>query len=173
MTDLIWSGCLLFIGFLIQLVVWRFRTPERQGRAILVIFFLVLILGLISDFNIDYRAEDAVGSERWISLNPINWVTLYILCVFAYLISFTALEAESPSIEIIRRLSVVGSKGISATDLEKQIATDALIVPRIHDLVRDRMIRGNDSRYSLTTKGWILNQLFLFQRSAFRLGPGG
>lgn len=173
MRDLFWGIGLLQIAFLVHVLIWRIRVPNRQGRAILVVFTCVLVLGLMAKTGLAPSwtfSLEAMIEELWLSA---TWIPLYISFVLAYLISFTALEAESPSIEIIRQLRIAGDEGILAEELAKRITKDQLVGPRISDLVRDKMISEHECRYSLTKKGALLDKLFTYQRSVLRLGLGG
>jgi hypothetical protein len=47
------------------------------------------------------------------------------------------------------------------------------VVPRISDLVRDKMVINKHDHLLLASKGKLLSQLFKYQRRLFRMGPGG
>ena len=106
-------------------------------------------------------------------MKSVNWITLYIICTLAYLISFTAIEADSPSLVMVEMIREAGERGIAPETLRNSIAKDNLVVPRISDLVRDKMVINKHDHLLLASKGKLLSQLFKYQRRLFRMGPGG
>ena len=173
MAGLIYGIGLLFFAFMLHVIVWRLRVPKRQGRGILTIFAVVLFVGMVFAVSAGYTEGDLWGRAVGQLLSSINWIILYITCTLAYLISFTAIEADSPSLVMVKKILESGDKGLPLGVLRESVANDDLVVPRISDLVRDKMIVKEEGRLLLAPKGRILSQLFIYQRRLFRLGPGG
>jgi len=173
MMGLIYGIGLLFLAFSLHVIVWRLRVPKRQGRGILIIFIVTLFVGMVFTVSAGYTEvslwDHAIG-QLWSS---INWVIFYITCTLAYLISFTAIEADSPSLVMVKKILESGDKGLPSATLRESVANDDLVVPRISDLVRDKMIVEEEGYLFITKKGSILSQLFMYQRRLFRLGSGG
>jgi len=173
MVGLIYGVGLLFFAFVTHVIVWRLRVPKRQGRGILWIFVLTLFVGLMFFIATGNSEVDPQHPAAGHLFRSMNWIIFYITCTLAYLISFTAIEADSPSLVMVKMILESGDKGLSPEVLRESVANDDLVVPRISDLVRDKMIVEERGRLLLTPKGHFLSQLFIYQRSLFRLGPGG
>jgi hypothetical protein len=164
---------LLFLAFVLHVLIWRLRIPNRQGRAILIVFAATLVVGIIAIAGLSVSEGDWWGRLMGQLMKSVNWITLYIICTLAYLISFTAIEADSPSLVMVEMIREAGERGIAPETLRNSIAKDNLVVPRISDLVRDKMVINKHDHLLLASKGKLLSQLFKYQRRLFRMGPGG
>jgi len=173
MTGLIYGGGLLLLAFVLHVIVWRLRVPKRQGRGIVCVFLLTLIAGLALGVTTEYAKGNFWDHAFDQMISSSNWILLYISYTLAYLISFTAIEADSPSLVMVKQIMESGEKGLIPETLEKRIVNDDLVMPRIGDLLRDKMIIKERGHLVLTAKGRFLSQLFMYQRTLFRLGPGG
>lgn len=164
---------LLFLAFVLHVFIWRLRIPDRQGKAILIVFAATLVAAILAVVWLSPSEGDWWGRLMGQFMKSVNWITLYIICTLAYLISFTAIEADSPSLVMVEMIREAGERGIAPETLRNSIAKDNLVVPRISDLVRDKMVVNEHDRLFLTPKGKLLSQLFKHQRRLFRMGPGG
>ncbi len=173
MAGLIYGIGLLFLAFVLHVIVWRLRVPKRQGRGILTIFAVTLSVGLVFAVSAGYTEGNFWERACDQLLRSSNWILLYISCTLAYLISFTAIEADSPSLVMVKHILETGDEGLVPGTLRDRIANDELVVPRISDLVRDKMVVQEQGCLLLTPKGRFLSRLFSFQRRLFRLGAGG
>ena len=52
MKVLLWGIILFVLAFLLHLIIWKIRLPKRQIRMLLLIFFGVLILGIVNLWSI-------------------------------------------------------------------------------------------------------------------------
>ena len=91
----------------------------------------------------------------------------------AYLITYSAIEADSPSLLIVRKILEAGSFGLSKKSLEDELDNSVLIEPRINDLLRDKMAELHEGKYRLKMKGLLLARLFTFYRNMLKVGKGG
>jgi len=139
----------------------------------LIVFTATLVAAIIAIAGLSVSEGDWWGRLMGQLFGSVNWITLYVICTLAYLISFTAIEADSPSLLMVEMIREAGDRGVASEDLRNSIATDNLVVPRISDLVRDKMVINEHGRLLLASKGKLLSQLFKYQRRLFRMGPGG
>ncbi len=166
-------GILLFIvAFLIHLVIWRLHLPKKRTNALFLIFSFFLVLGISV---IILRP----GLIKW-SLYPgisffeiFQLFLLYTVLSVSYVLSYPAIEADSPTLIIIRAVFETGVAGLNKTGLKQIANNDLLILPRIKDMLTDNMVYLKDGKYRLKPKGMIMAKLFLFYRNIIKGGKGG
>ena len=172
MGALIWGSGLWLLGFLMHVVVWRVRVPRRQTRALLAIFLAVLAAG---------TAVGAIAGAKLRGLVPVpagvaEWSAAALLTVslaLAYVISHSALEAESPTLAIIRMIVRAGASGLPRQRLHDGMDDQVLVIPRLDDLVRDGMVELRGDTYRLLPKGRRFVTVFLVFRRLLGIGRGG
>lgn len=161
-----------FLAFLIHLLIWRVRLPYKQSRSLLLSFYLTFV---IASLFLPFIPHGRV----WSLLLPHDLLELaHVLVIFtsltlAYLITYSALEADSPSLVMVNLIAQAMPEGLSTLDLEKQLNDDLLIVPRIKDLLRDNLATLQGDKLVLTPQGRAFVQIFIFFRSWLKIGKGG
>jgi hypothetical protein len=98
---------------------------------------------------------------------------LYVSLVLAYLITYSAIEVDSPSLVIILKIAESGDNGIESSALSAWLTDELLVDPRLADLVRDKAARLENGRYHLTPKGMLLAEIMVFYRRLLKAGKGG
>ena len=173
MPVLVYGSFLFCISFLLHLTIWRIHLPKRQTKVVLLLFFGVLILGTL--FLYKYAM-----SINIFGIHPPNTVVEYlqvwlyfVSLTLAYMITYSAIEVDSPSLLIIMKISEAGTIGLTKHQLAYEMNDSVLIKPRINDMLLDRMAELKQGRYRLTMKGVLLARLFTFYRSVMRAGKGG
>jgi hypothetical protein len=91
----------------------------------------------------------------------------------AYLITYSALEADSPSLVLIMSIANAGTNGLPKEQFEQLVTDDVLILPRIRDLLRDKMISVEEGRYNLTSKGLVFVRIFIIYRQILKISQKG
>lgn len=155
----------LLVG--LQMLLWRLRPPRGHYLA-LGGLALVVLLGLSVAF-----VAVPLGS-------PLDWANaalLYVALALAYMVTYSALQGDSPTFAILREISHA-PKGCSVEWLRLVFNDDRLIVPRLEDLVVAGLVRRRPRRwiewqYSLTPAGARLARLYLGYRRLLRLEKGG
>ncbi len=161
---------MFFFAFIVHIIVWRINLPIKQARALIVIFFSTLFLSFFCLWIL------SLTTSFQLLKGPIEYLSIalfHISLTLAYISSYPALEAESPSIAIIKSIINAGREGLSPDILNKMTNDDLLIKPRLKDLVRDRMVILEDNRYIMTKKGKTFIQIILFYRRVLKLTTKG
>lgn len=172
MGALVWGLGLWLLGFLAHLAAWRVRTPRRQTRALLAIFFGVLAAGVTV-----WAARGPQAS--WPAPTPttaaecLAAALLTASLALAYVISYSALEADSPTLVMVRMIAQAGRAGLPRAQFHRQLTDELLVLPRLADLVRDGLVELRDGRYRLLPKGRRLVTVFLLFRRVLGAGKGG
>jgi hypothetical protein len=172
-------GVLLFalgsvlLSLAVQLVLWRIRLPRRQAMALLVIFsavpallYLLLVAG----------AGSFPSSGILLPSGPAELLHALLLIASltgAWLMTYSAVEVDSPSIHIVHAVARAGADGMAEEDLRAAFTDEVLLFPRIADLVTDRMVVLEGETYRLTRKGRYLADFFTVYRRLLGLGTGG
>jgi len=165
MTNLIWALDIFAICFALHLVWWMKRPPRRQTRALAYIF-LVLPALLI--------AIGAISDAVWFPMGLHSAVALALFCAasgMAYIITYSAVEADSPTLMIALLVDEAGPGGLDEATLVTLLGERVLLVPRLRDLVRDGLAVPDDQgRYRITAKGQRLLKTVTGYRRLLGLG---
>ena len=163
----------MMTALLIHYAVWKIRLPQKQTRAILLIFFSVLggvILTLpviTARFSIlSLELPPHPGSY----LHIIGFVTAAAL---SYMITYTAIEVDSPSLVMALAIDKAGETGLPEADFNAMMNDSLLVEPRIKDMLRDGLITQDGNIYHLTAKGRRMAGIFVLHRRLLGAGMGG
>jgi hypothetical protein len=174
MSTLIWGGGAFFLAFLAHLAVWRIRLPKRQTKTLLLLMFSVLcaMTALLKAGGAGLAA--LCGWSVPVTAGDYLHLTLFdISLILSYVITYSALEADSPSLIIAMTVAGAGVEGITEDDFSDFVNADRLLKPRIRDLVLDKMVYLDNGRYRLTFKGRLFARLFIAHRKLLGRGKGG
>ncbi|MCP4369916.1 MAG: hypothetical protein GY797_17645 [Deltaproteobacteria bacterium] len=94
---------------------------------------------------------------------------LFFSLTAAYMITYTALEADSPSLVIVSTIIDAGPEGLEKKCFDELVDDDVLIKPRVHDLGRDKMMCLEQDRYRLTPKGLLMARIFIVHRQLMNI----
>lgn len=169
----IFYGLLFFCcAFCLHLVIWRAALPKRHTDALLVIFFLSLVCGAA----ILKMRQGAIIT----GIPALEGLFAYLrLCLFyislalAYIISYSAIEADSPSLTITLKIAAAGKNGLEKSEIDSLLTDEVLLFPRLDDLVRDGLAVLDSDRYRLTSKGKRFIGIFIFFRKLLGAAKGG
>ncbi len=159
MNALFYGILTFFAAMLVHLAIWRIRLPGKNRALVLVnVFFWTLVLGVIT--------------LRGVSSYP-DYIVLYCCLAAAYIVSYPAMEADSPSLAIVRNIAKSGKSGLDKNELRKVMTDDTLVVARIGDLLSDDLVRIDSGKYILTSKGRLLAGVFMRFRGLLNAPKGG
>ncbi len=173
MRPLLWGGILLCAAFAVHYTVWRLRLPRRQNKALLEIFFGTLLSGLCI-MRVIHGLTD--GFDRCLLQGVAEYIqasVLFLSCTFAYMITYSAIEVDSPSLLMTLAIAQAGPDGIDEKEFETRMTDDTLTRPRLQDLITDHMTHFDGQRFVLTKKGIIIAQIFVAYRRILNLEKGG
>ena len=146
-------GLMLFVlSIIIQLVVLRIRLPKRQMTVLFNVFLAVLFLGVLCNYLLQYSGL-IVAYEPLSIAEVVHTALFFISMVLAYLLAYSAVEADSPSLLITMTIYKAGAEGIEEDRLMKTLDMDRFFDSRVTRLVEDKMIESSDGRYRIAPKG--------------------
>ena len=91
----------------------------------------------------------------------------------AYLITYSAVEVDSPSLVMTMTIQKAGEKGFPVIDFKNFITDELVVIPRVNDLVHDKIAKFEGGIYKLTPKGINLAKIFNTYRNFLKLKDKG
>lgn len=170
------AGVLLagFVSFSCCLAVhvglWRVARPRSDVWGLFTIFLIaptglaLLVLAAATVFP---------GAGLPDALEVAAVLLLHWALSSAYIQSYPAAQALSPSLEIAYAVVRSRPRGLSREELLASLNTEALVQARVEDLVADGLIRGEGDRYVLTPVAAGLIRIFLGLRALLGLRNQG
>lgn len=173
------NSLVLFFGagsflaaFLTHILVWRIIRPRKQIIWLGVIFIILPVLLYLSLFFLSYFFSDYKGRFFSSGFNLILTVFWHIVLSLAYIMSYPAAQAESPTFKIILSVADSMPKGMTAQAVNDIFSEDVLLNERIEDLVRDGLIFLKDGKCVLSYKGRLIAAFFSGYRRLLSLPQG-
>ena len=144
------AGALLVFSLacLVHVVVWR-RATSIPPASTLVGLLTVAIL-----------VQCAIAAFLMPLPDLVVMTALALQFAACYVISYPAMQAHSPSLEIARDLAAAGTSGITRADLYARLSEASLVRDRIDDLIRDAMATEEGGRLRCTSRGALLARVF-------------
>lgn len=168
MSVLVYALILIVIAFLIHLIIWKKYIPPNQTVILLLIFLSTLIIGIILFITLKNNLRIFKVAA------PANIYEYFQLCIFfisvslAYIVTYSALEVDSPSLIMVMHIASAGKQGLKKGLFDEKMNDEILIIPRIRDLVNAGMICQEQGVYRLTQKGRIIVSIFRIYRRILR-----
>jgi len=154
---------LFALAFVVHLVWWRIRLPYRQLPALfkwLLLFFPLSLFAL--------RLLGICPTEQVLSPAAAVVALVYFSLTVTYVITYSALEADSPTLTLIRWIAQ-RPDGATEKELESFMATRPFIHARLKALDVDKMTTQRDGRIYLNGKPSLFFRLIIAWRKLY--GP--
>lgn len=171
MKVLILTPVIFILSLAVHLAVWKLHLPKNQKRALLGIFLGVFFVALSGIWILSQFAGLAQVSPQ--SLEYLQIFIFYISMVLTYMVTFSAIEVDSPSLMIVQSITSKGSAGLDKEEFGRMMRDDVLVLPRIKDLVDDGIVYLDSGKYKLAPKGVSIARLFIFYRKLMGIGEKG
>jgi hypothetical protein len=138
-----------------------------------MIFCVVFFVGIVGNELVSVYMDQSDGGMQLSKEKFLMLMIVYFPGILAYGVTYTAIEADSPTMKILDEVLEAGDNGLHLGELEARMTDEVLLYPRVADLVRDKMAVYDAGYYKITKKGHILETIFRIQRNVFRLPKGG
>lgn len=139
-----------------------------------MLFLLFILLPFL--FIVGYHGLELFGFvPPIISFTMIEWSAIYLIhfaLSSAYILSYPAVEAASPSLAISLIIGDSGRQGVLYEDLLHHFNSKILLQPRIKDLMDAKLITESNGCVNITLRGIILIRPFIFIRRLLGLPIG-
>jgi hypothetical protein len=173
MSSVFLAAGLFFFAFAFHVALWRVARPRATGQVL-----ILLLVACICGGACLLAACEAFLPELTTLLPPrlSDWVqavvtALAVACV--YVMNYPAVEVESPTLVMIDLVAKAEPNGLTRDDLYQAIGDDFLVMPRIVDLLDERLAIEAEGQCRLTAKGIRLARIFTGWRRLLRAGIGG
>lgn len=164
---------LFFLAFILHLVLWKIHLPKRQTKALLQIFFGTLIVGILFLINISSFVPEAGDLIPQKTSEYFHISLFFISLTLSYMITYSALEADSPTLVMVMTIEKAGQEGLDKKEFDQKLNDDILVKPRIRDLITDKMAYLDGEKYKLTSKGVLFARIFILYRRLLNAPKGG
>ena len=168
MNILFYGICLILTALLIHFIIWRIRLPQNQTKALLKIFFGTLMIGTLVLWKFpDYVVFFGIATPAEI-YEYIQLSFFFVSLTLAYIVTYSAIEVDSPSLVIVMDIAQAGRAGLDKKSLKQKLNDDLLVVPRVRDLITGRLAYLDGKTYKLTGKGIFIARIFIAYRRLLR-----
>lgn len=149
----------------IHVAWWRIRRPFHQKRMLVVLMLLgailiPVLLGLLKEIPVR-------PGER------VYGAALFVLLWVSYLVTYSALEEDSPTLSLLRFISQYSRPGPGWEDLLRAFRASSVIAMRIQAAAGEGMLVVDDGRVLVTAKGRWIATLFQWCQRLWKLPVGG
>ena len=128
---------LLSTAWLLHVAIWRVKTPHNHTRALIKVFGLITIVWItVTAFNVSI-----LEAFRVLSLSgPL------FLC---YVITYSAIEGDSPTLSLMRYLDGRRPARLSKSELDAFFSARPFVDARLQALLRSGLIEEVNGRYKI------------------------
>ena len=163
MQPALWSLGIFVFAFAIHLILWRIKCPAAQRAALLRIFAAVFLLFLLA-------AAVLPLLSFW---ECVHVGIFYIPFSLSYIALYSAIEADSPSLTIVKFVAAAGGAGRTREDFERVINDTSLVEERLKAMVDEGMAVRKGNMLGIAPKGLGMARIFSAAARLLNLNPGG
>jgi len=167
MKILLFSLSLFVFAYFTHLIIWRTGVPKKPLKALLVIFFAHLLLGVIGTIALTENNHSLSSSLNFNFFEAFHIVLLYVCLSLTYCLLYQGVSECSPSLVILLKLNNAKDYGLKIDDFYRLFDDDKLLTPRIRYLAENDLAYIEKDKYRLTPKGNIYVGLVKLQRKLF------
>lgn len=167
-------GVLLFLlAFALHWAWWRWRRPQATATSLIVLLVTTIVVTSAVLFIV---ARTIPGVAPFFPADIGEWCQTVILALAisaSYVMTYPAVEVESPTLVMIRLIANGGAEGIETNTLYQSLSDDFLVMARVNDLCNEGLVIQERDRFVLTGRGKRLARVFFAWRKLLGLGWGG
>lgn len=166
------AGLSLFIlSMALHVVVWRLFKPKSYFKALPAVFLAIPVLGVGPAVLTNcFGTSGCLGFMDWVDWSSA--VFLHLAISTAYIMTYPALQASSPSLVIVLRIKAAMPEGLTAGELGGLFDAKGLVVERMDDLKNSGLIVVTGSKCAITARGRMLLAPFVLLRMLLGLKAG-
>lgn len=152
----------LLVAWLLHLALWRVRLPKAQLKTLLIIFLLVWTV-VVAALCLSETTFFGVLGFLYFSL-------IYWSAALSYVITYSAMEGDSPTLSLTRHLHRRGEEGVSHEEIEEFFRQRPFVGARVKALVTDNVFIEEEGGYRLSPGRYVFFRVILgYRRVVF--GP--
>jgi hypothetical protein len=152
----------LLVAWCLHIAIWRVLLPKSQLKALLLIF--------VSVWAVVVAALLAAGWPIKAVVEFLYFSLTYWSAALCYVITYSAMEGDSPTLSLTRHLHRNGSEGISHEEIEEFFRQRPFVGARVKALVTDNIFIEEQGGYRLSAGRYLFFRVILgYRRIVF--GP--
>ena len=157
-----------------QFIVWRAVGPPGHYLPLLGLY----VVSLVATLGIFYALGDVPLVAAWLVpatiRDAVNFFTLYTAGTMAYIVTYSAVQADSPSMMILLQIEQSGAAGLHRESMMTSLGDSVVVLPRLQDLVTGGLAAiDTHQRYVITARGSMLARLYIAYRVLLKMEKGG
>lgn len=157
---------LLILSFTVHLLWWRIKMPTHTTGVLLLIFFAMPIAYAIYLFCFEHAITLSLYEHT-------RLILLYVSCSFIYVIVYSAIEQQSPTLGMVSFIDQHHALGCTDNALMDFLNVDDEIKKRLSLMARSGWLTYKKDRWYLTKSGRRIARIFQCAASIFGLKRGG
>ena len=157
MITLFTTFCLLAITWVIHVALWRVRLPQNQTQALLLLFSFVMGGWLV------------FFAPGFSLMEILQVLTLSIPIFLCYVITYSAIEGDSPTLSLMKGLDEQKHTGLHKDEVFHFFLARPFVQSRVDALVRSGLVKIDCERLVVARKPSIAFRVVLGFRKLF--GP--
>ena len=162
MIELTLAVFAIIVAWCLHLAAWRVRLPKSQLKALFLIF--------VSVWAVVVAASLAAGWPIKAVVEFLYFSLIYWSAALCYMITYSAMEGDSPTLSLTRHLHRRGEKGISHEEIEDFFRQRPFVGARVKALVTDNVFIEEEGGYRLSAGRYLFIRVILgYRRVVF--GP--
>ena len=169
-------GISIFIMCLcLHILIWRWRHPHHHIITLSIIFIIVPTAISIVGFILLWFNLLPFDIANIISISASGWLLVFLLHFSlsgAYILSYPAIQAVSPSLAILLIVRSYMPDGLAYTELRSHFTVEDLLEARINDLKDALLVTESDGYLRLAPRGFFLIRFTGFLRKLLGLSVG-
>jgi hypothetical protein len=150
----------LFLG--VHSVLWRIRPPRKPFLSLLailgVIFMIALIIAVIISISV---------------LTFLHIALFYLSAGLCYIVLFSAIYQESPTLGLVRFVAESPVDGRSTVEVVEFLARRPFVKGRLAELTESGLIKEQSGRFVVSDKGSLGFRFILSYRKLYGHIPKG
>jgi hypothetical protein len=166
MNALLFGTGLAALAFFIHVVLWRVRVPRGEWRALVLVFTVIAVLAFSAVLISPRVARFGMSTPRLILAG-----LLFGGFGIVYLILFSALESDSPTLTMLQLVWQQRRSGITEGELADRSAERAYAQMRLQQMLRDGLAEQVGSRILATRRGRRVTLIVLAYCRILGVGP--
>jgi len=164
MSVLFYGSILFVLALSIHVIVWKIRLPTHQ-KTIQLLLFATVLAASIFVFIIGGGSINLLGvSAPHTVAECVQLFMFFCSLSLAYMVTYSAIEADSPSLIIVMAVASSGKDGLDKKIFEQRMNNEILLLPRVNDLISEKLAYIENDRYKLTSKGLMFARIFHIYR---------
>lgn len=167
MFALAFAVSVFFVAWVLHICIWRLRLPSAQLKTLLLIFLLVWVAA--SAFLLVGAKEMGLARDK-VFVEFFYFALIYWSAALCYVITYSAMEGDSPTLSLTRHLHARGDEGVSHEEIEEFFRQRPFVGARVKALITDNIFVEEAAGYRLSPGKYLFFRVILgYRRIVF--GP--